>query len=1264
MSEIRDNDLCPCGSGKKYKNCHLIAEKVTVEQEGVQVSNMDELLDNYNTIQLISVIGALQLHASNHGKNFRMEQLARTVLLKLGKHDKKLLANWETLKQSIENYTDGAWMEDPLTNSFTEIAIFEEGNYLVYPGLYVGHTEILNQLSECIFLHKHNLPEDFVKKIRDAVGLLLFLSNQAAQEIGHSAFLFETSQTDIIELPSFKNLEQYVDALYFNNEYLEAVSSRRRYDLNIIKDFVIEADAKELEDEDPDNNAVNLKPFIEVKNGILMYMPTGILPSLISFINKKAQEYNCSKDLDELLNKRQYHLAGVALSKMKWYATDIKLPEQKEPLALRESVFQFDEDKLAYLCFVNPGQPNLTSKLSSGSANYGLEQRSQEVVEFLSEINPNQPMRVLCLYVLAENAQNSFFMWSKPPAGHQKLALKYSELKTIAYSDDIDPLDLWKFAKCHLQTNEIANVMATGGMIDAFAIYRENNGSLLSSDEENPIGGMLIVSDGSAQYFMKNVQQSLNEHAVLLFDGKNVGFLKVHKHKNYAPVYIDDQFSNFFRIVIETYKMPIWITSRQTRRNQSTWGAFACDAVAFWLYKMEPLLRPYLEKIGIIQFEINLVVDERLLGAKEYEVKSVATEDVLIDVKIIAPRIDIFVPFEFIYPLQSPDNVADKLLISAVLKGLNKYVEASGHSLGLDKQRIEEIIESTLVPSHAKMILFSDATLNVKMDDRNLPAIRYIQEADISYVLDNLVSYLPQGYHIPEKIATREEKIKLCDDIVEAIIKQITIRISDYNGVELIKYLIAHHEKAVQLKEFREILIPAKIACFSNEEREKAELLNSEKNLITTSHALRTLIEFVATNVPTGNKLPNKDDIDELLALTNQLTEWGGLNEAMRLGLDDPEMGLLPSGRIGTEKTLERSAFQPYAVAKTESEIFKNTETFTENYAPVRQQSKGEETDESRSLDEAFLAEFNIKLSELANIIGVLVNEGFENASRVVEIKEDALISLLSSKTGIASDELKIALELLTLIERASIGLPPDGYSKVDIFVWRYNRQLSYIRRPLTKIKGNDGTIYYYGYRHLMAYYDNLLYLLYTSKLPNAVSPQMKTWLATVSSDKGKPFRNQVKIWFEENTAFEVVQFEIKMEPNAPKGHLKTDRSYGDIDLMVVDHSLKIIYPIECKNITGGRNVHEMKVEMDDYLGRNGKDKKAKVRKHVDRDRWLNENKAALGQYVENIEEYTISSFILTAEEIPLAYLKKDSLPMPVKSFVFLRKNGIDYLQN
>ena len=1271
MGKIGRNDPCPCGSGKKYKQCHLkqlnnpIGTTARETTKGSPI-NFDNLLTSHNSIQLLGILGALQLHPENHGGNFRFEQLCLATLRQFDPNDEKPLATWEKLKEGIENYTDGKEMEDPLSNAYTEIAIFEQGNYIVYPGIYDGFAEILNQLTECIFLHKHTLNNDFVKKVRAAIGLMLFMSESVAHEAGHVPFIYQEGESDDIEFPAYEKATQYIDAIYFTRSYLKEVCDAHGYDIDILEDFIVQPGTEEVQNDDPEENIVNFKPLVSVKDAIMLYMPTGISNALISYVYQKAKEYKCYEELMELLYERQFHLTQVSLAKTGWLATDIALPESKNPLPIKETVFQFDNQKLAYLCYIKTGEASLTDTEDTFTAKLTdpYEERTTEVVQYLSTLEASQPFGIFCLYIIGETANDYYFMWAKPLAGNQSLALKYRELWTITHSLNVNSLTLWKFAKCYSRTNELSRVMSMGGAMDAYAIYRKNNGSLLDSDEANPLGGMLMIVNGSSDEFRREVQKQQNEHAVPIFYQNQLAYAKVARFKDYAPIYIEKEVSDCFRIVIESYKMPIWITNPQTKPRKDSWGTNVCEAVAFWLNKMEPLLAPYLNIQQMVQLEVEIEVDDELMKAGQFEIKAVALEDIKLATEIVLPAIRITIPFQYIYAVMLSDNIAERILIKAVLEGIADYIVATGGSTNLKTNIADEIIDQTLQPAGAKMLLFSDASTNIKMDDRNLPPIRYINDTDISYILDNLVSYLPNGYVIPANIPDKKDKIKLCDDIVTALIAQIAARLVAFDGPKLLKWLIKLNEKCIQLREFREIVIPAKIACFSDFQTEVEQLLDGEKNMVTTAHAIRTLIEFVATNIPTGSKWPNFDDIDELLALTNQLTEWGALSEAMRMGIDDPKMGLLPSGRVGTDKTMEREAFKPYAVAKTESSLFKNIEDFESNYVAVRKTGEAVQTEESNSLDAAFKAEYGITLTVLSKIIGALVNEGFTIAIPCMETEEPALINILSKVEGITDDDIDTALGLLLLLERKGIGIPPSGYTPLDIFPWRYNRSISFIRRPLVKVTKNGAVYYYYGYRHLMQFIDNLFYLLYSSKFPGAKSPEMLSWLAAASGEKGSPFRAAVKTWFEKNTGYETIPYEVETDKGVSKGHIEADKHYGDIDLLAIDHTNRIIYPIECKNIQGGRNVHEMKVEMDDYLGRDGKNKKAKMRKHVERNAWLNANKAALQDLVPDAENYTIKSFILTADEIPLAYLKKDDLPLPVKSFAFLRKKGVSYLSD
>lgn len=1258
MASVARNAPCPCGSGKKYKRCHGMEDKKNRSQKKFSIDppTFTNLITNYRTEPILKLLGVLQLLPVNHSHEAQFEELARLALLHRKQNDERPFASWQRLVATIEPL---GYPDDPPTNAFTGNIVFREGNYIVYPGIYLGTPEILNQLLECIFLQENNLPETFKKDVNDGVGLLLFMNNEVAKSKNHTRYMYEHPDYDKITFPPYDSLIEDTGALTFEKAYIKKICPLIDSRYEILNEFIIPLGHTDLNNTDPDGNPVSILPLIENEDEVILYMPTTVSHSLLDFIYRKANQHNCYESLAELLHEKQFDNSCKALSNMGWLATNIKLPVNNMKLPVRELVFQFDNQKLGYLCFID------TLKKSANAQNANvLDDRNKIVVEFLSNLNSEQKFQTFSLFIISETGVDGFFSWNVPSPGNQTIMFRYGELNTIAFAENANTLSLWKFAKTYRQTASRMRIMSVGGTMDAYAIYDSNNGSLVHSDHANPDGGMMMIENGSSNEFYRQVQKNRDEHAVLLFTGKVVGYTKVIRPKKYAAVFKDKFVSNAHRIVIEDYHFPIWVTNYQAEVTEDiTWAKIICEAIAYWLQKMAYSLKKIFETVTLVQFEIEVVIDQKLLEANDYEIKDVTPETIQIRIEIAAPKIKLHIPFDFMYLVRNPDNSADKVLLKAALKGIIEYTTEAGKPIDLSEDKIIEVINHTLQPSQAKMLLFADPSRNVRLDNRHLSPIRYLQEADISYILDNLVSYLPKDYSIPKKITSKEQKIQLCDDVVHTLLNKVKDKIEVFNGELLLQWLIRAQEKCVQFREFREILIPAKVACFSSFDEEVTQLTGKEANLVTASHSLRTLIEYVASKIPTGDRWPNYDDIDELLALVNQATDWGAASEGMRFGLSDPAMGLLPSGRIGMEKNMEREILEPYQRAKIQSEVFQYIERFEKNYLP-EEKNKGEETKESNELDEAFHDEFGLTLTHLAQIIGSLINEGFTDGKPWVKIEEQQLVSLLATKIEkITTKEIQSGINLLTLIKREHYLKPPEGFKLGDVLPWHYTRPLSYIRRPLVEFLDKDGNkYYYYGFRHLMMYIDNLYFLLFTGKLPERNSKRMGSWIAGILQEKGKPYRNSVRDWLKKETDFTVIDYEVTMKKG---GHFELEEDKGDIDVLAIDHKKKVIYPIECKNSIGARNIHEMKSEMDMYLGREGQEKKAKINKHVERDKWLKANKKAFIKFgVETPDDYEIKSFILTADEIPLPYLKRETLPLPIRSFVFLRKDGIEILNN
>jgi len=183
--------------------------------------------------------------------------------------------------------------------------------------------------------------------------------------------------------------------------------------------------------------------------------------------------------------------------------------------------------------------------------------------------------------------------------------------------------------------------------------------------------------------------------------------------------------------------------------------------------------------------------------------------------------------------------------------------------------------------------------------------------------------------------------------------------------------------------------------------------------------------------------------------------------------------------------------------------------------------------------------------------------------------------------------------------------------------------------------------------------------LLYTGRLKN-VGRKLSKLLGKFESAKGAAFNEDVRKWLKEHTSLKIWEYEVTIKP---KGVFIAQSDLGDIDVLAYDTETNVVYSIECKNTNTAKNVREMKKEMDDYLGRDGKSKKALISKHMRRHVWLLNNIDKVRTFVEAKTNPTVKSVMLTSEVIPTSYLRRKEIPLPILNFHDLKRKGIKYLE-
>lgn len=1263
------SDDCPCGSGKKFSVCHglQIANEAEPEmnERHVDPNAIANFIQIFDRDELLTVSAALQLCMQNHGKNIRLESFTDEIIRKGVKNAERI--SYEEIREFFENHLLHDYMEDPTVSYFVENVVFYGGNYRVLPGINTDSTEILNNLLEGVFMTTNELSSEYKEKIRQATHLLLVLSEAMIDTTGLPRYSVEDIEENEIHVPEFEKLNDLIGAVRFNKNWLKELYRDFKIGEDVIDQFLITKEDLD-EDHDPFDSALFSRPFFESDNEIICLIPATIAKSLSDHIKRQAKEMNETSQLTAAFFRRQWQRFNQYAHEMGWSLTDIEPPFSKDANMFIEGIFQIDRDKFAYVQMIK-GQLDPSPETIANLEHIGVKkatttdpftERHRQVVSFLNALDESAPMKVLTLFIGAGTGGTMYFLWPKPDGDNQTLFFSFSDLEKIVFEGKLEPLTFWKYAKATGRAGKTTTFGPGSSSLDNYVHYQENGGSLLPRDQTPDYMAMMGVGTD----YQRRMLAYRDEHASRQYLDNIPVDVPVRRKREYAPIYGIQHHSLQNILLIESYGIPIWVMNTEAKdRTEKKEIALYTEAVAFWLYKMTDYLKSHLSILPNLPVEVYIEIDRKLFLEHDPTAWSKNnTFPTMLEMFVEGPRISIGIPFELGSSFSEEDNNdAERSIMRTVLNGFNVLLKKHRNDL-LPTELIEQTITEVMAPGHAKMILMINSDENPFLDNRGLSFNRHINEADLALIDDYLVPNLRLKTPIPTEITNPKEKNSLCLKIVNSLIARISDLLAVYDAPAILKRLVLLNEHLLYEDAANDLRMPHQIACYSDFPTAVNDLQKRNGEIIPTALAVRGLIEFVTAAPSSGTKLLDLDTMDELIALMSETIHWANVADSIDLELNDPEMGLLQSGRLGMSHEFFRDYLQPFSLSKAESEVY----TMMQQHTGDSDERATQEKEPARSLyndtvtDHAFRDEWGISLTNIFLILMQLKRIGMSAGSSFMVMNEQDLLAAIQIDlvNKIPIDELKTGLALLSLDKRPALGKAPKGFDSKDILPWRYNRALSYNRRPLIKMSypSSGETFYHWGFRHAQRADDNLRTLITGGRLiVKKGGPIEKDVLTYYRHKKGKKFRAQVYGWLKTNTNLNVVEYEVSIHE---KGVLIADRNYGDIDVMAIDHERKIIYAIECKNTLTARAIHEMKTELDNYIGKDGES--GHIQMHLNRDTWLKANKNQLTKFIKDPEIYEIKSLVLTSNVIPVLYLAKNKSALPIFSFPDLVRNGFE----
>ena len=1216
-----------------------------------ETKNALKVLRKYSSAQILKILALLQVQPRNHGKNIRLENAIVETIRNI--NNKTEVLNLSSLLKDIRVNCKGNYAEDPPEEFFTENIVYDNGNNVVFPGISTNGTEIVQGLINCLS-QKDCFPSSYIDKVKAGILLILHVHDSIAKSLGFSHRIFVEELTDDLFVPDEVSAIKMVNLFSFSRETIDLWSKQLNIPSETFDLFVYDWQTKGLNFVNKNENPLLQQPFVSVAEEFILVMPTAELTCLNDFIINLAKKYNCLDRLISLYSQLGADEILPYFGRMQWAPIRFEFSKTwvDEFFFLKESLWRLDENKLAYVTIVteHPSQTTFNySKSDKVSLLYTKRVEGESII--IKQTYPDYHIlgigiihksRVLGLLGLGLNHFKNI---------DYQVFFSFLELQVLTRVWKFDRLTIWKYAKYFRMAEARIQFFPLNTHYSKYDWYIRNGESFFDPDKE-PADGATFGFEIESEIRRKGVNK-LDKIGIPFLRGNKLCYAQCYRKEEYYPAYISQEINyGFLNSCFLKYSCPIWFVPAT---GSILKAEIYITGILYWLNELYDYIKNYINQLGENPILFVVRMDEEFESISDPELYDEQPVNIRYSINKNNRTIDFFIPVEIIQYTSSPDNKGEQYLMKFVVDMFGQLAEQLSVGTKIPEIELDQIIELAIPIGNKKMILTATGERDLKIAEIDIDKARTISKADTSYILENQVSWLNLPSPIPKKIRENKDKIALFNDLVALHFNKLSDKIKDYNGHSLLIFLMRRHEALIQARSFRKVNYPARQSCYGTFYDVYKEFAESEAEINFSSLSHRVLIEFVACLMPSGKLEINDDDADMLVTSTGKIIQYGSMSDEIKYEIRDMEVGLLPSGRIGIDRTARKEDFDGFSNQVYTEEFDSYVEGFSQSFLRRHKEQTTFKKSDSyiEKVNSVFKNEWGIGMYDMMALTHFICYFLYEKEKSVDILNKKEFFEAIKVSSDFTESEINAYIEILAFPKRPDILKPPSGFSTSEIYPWRYNRRLSYIMKPIISFSKENEDFLIVSARHLWMASENYLAAFGSGTLK--VSPEYKgiqQLIADQNAIKGEEYRDEVCKWLMKYTTTTVIEHEVRI---SQRGYFKSVCDMGDVDILVIDDSKRIIYSIECKNTHQAKVAYEFRVEIDSYIGI--ATKKGLISKHINRDKWLNENKEYVIRKLRLQGDYNIFSLVVAKHVLPTKFLKP--LDLKVISFNELKKAGL-----
>jgi hypothetical protein len=1155
------------------------------------------------------------------------------------------LANFEIVKD-----------EDPHEFAFTESFAFIDGPFTVFPGIADDTTFILQHLLKAIFRHRRQIDnQEYLDRAFQLTLAVLLLSDEIARRAGVEPDIDPVYAPESpVGVPFLNRLSQLKNAVVFHGAELEGLLRRRGVPFSALDDLTTRLGAIDLEAYRLHRGELFARPIVSVDDHYVVALPGRLLNALAHSLINLTNRADATREVVARYTQAVWETVVESLFYLDLHLATPPEADLPETPHIMDGVFHLDTDKALYVILATDPLAEYDSQRPFSEWRVGnLPEQIKDRMDIALSLlftSPEPPNDVLVVE-LVQGVGRHYALPVTRPVGAPFLYMVAADLHTVAQLEAGNSLVLWKYAHAAQRIRQTTGINKASAL-DEFYLYRRSGYSYYVGDEERPTHIHLLP--GYAGDLREELRRSRDWHCVRSYRrGPITDLIEVTLlfSDSRIPIYVTKEsiLAGATEMLVERLPLPVWVTgasyeTSDAQRDNRRLRAQLVEAIGYWLWQFTTSLTSVLFPLAAVRTHVlievhvdrtNAHADESTAGASAI---TVTAEEDRAQLRVNFTRgIDSL--------LARADNLGEREMMRHVLRGLRSLLTPE------DQEGLSDQVIASILDRHAplgvkkKLLLFDSRTVPEILRD-GLPTYRPLQKADENELLDELGDYLMNVKELEIGPIPDDQRTSVLRDAVGFFYEELERFVATLSPDGLLEWLVAHQEAVTRNSSFNQLTIPTRLACFSSEAEMVKKLQEEVPRQNATIVASRFIIEYVTARPPKGLRPISLSVYDRLQALAWHITNFGFESDLIHFGLADHRMEILPSRRLGADRRTYERARSAWAPKVMRGDIRRSGEFFNVLWQDIPAADASDDA-EMEDLNAAAVAEFGFSLTEQLDFIVAAIRIGQAIDPAASQLPRDEFVTRMAREMNWGEDKASRALEMLSLYPRDNFLNPGAPYRGEDVYPWRYNRALSYLRRPfLIRYGGSDQNAaveVLWGIRNLNSFWKNITALCREGRL-KARSQEMVRLMGEFNRRRGDKFNDEVADVFAQDPRL-IVRSRVKKVAHL---RLRGDKGdLGDIDVLVVDKRRKRLLPMECKDLALARTPYEMSSEIVN-LFRGSQGKKSIIELHQQRVQWVREHLLEVLEWlgVGTPKGWKIEPLIVVDRELFTPYLQESPIPI------------------